>query len=87
MTDKNFVPHANELAQELRAHGVRVAIDFGDKKLADQIKTASKHRIPCLIVVGENETTSDEFVVRNLTSGAETKLARAELANFFTESL
>ena len=69
---------------ELRSAGVRVATDFGDKKLADQIKAASKHKIPYSIVIGENEKDSGEFVIRNLETGAETKLARTEVSNFFT---
>jgi histidyl-tRNA synthetase len=75
---------AQTLAGELRQAGINVAIDFGDKKLGEQIKTAAKHGIPYLLVVGENELASDQFVVRNLASGEETKLERAALANFFT---
>ncbi len=75
--------HAQKFASELRKSGVNVAIDFGDKKLADQIKAAHKHKIPHLIVVGENELSSGEFVVRDLVSGAESTHSRAMLASFF----
>ena len=84
VTEKNIVSFALSVAKELREGGVCVALDFGDRKIADQIKTASKHKIPYLVVVGENEKESDTFTVRNLETGAETKLARAELADFFT---
>ena len=82
VTDKSFVPFATLLAQELRVQGVYIATDFGEKKLAEQIKAASKHQIPYLLVVGENEQASNEFTVRNLTTGEEKKLPRAELVNF-----
>jgi histidyl-tRNA synthetase len=78
---------AQTLAGELREQDVNVAIDFGDKKLGDQIKTASKHSIPFLLVVGDNELSSGTFVVRNLASGEETPLAKNDLANFFLSPL
>lgn len=69
-------------AGELRRGGVNVAVDFGEKKLGDQIKTASKHKIPWLMVVGQNELEADQFVVRNLESGHEESLPREALAEF-----
>lgn len=80
---REFVPHALQMAQDLRNEGVAVAVDFGDKKIADQIKAAAKHHIPYLLVIGSNEVTSGTFVVRNLVSGAEESLTKAELAAFF----
>jgi histidyl-tRNA synthetase len=77
------VPHALQIAQELREQGVNVATDFGDKKLADQIKNASKHKVPYLIVVGQNEVASGNFSVRDLATGTETPTSREMLASFF----
>ncbi|MEI6863853.1 MAG: histidine--tRNA ligase [Candidatus Adlerbacteria bacterium] len=77
------VPHALAIAGELRAAGVNVAVDFGEKKLADQIKTAVKHAIPYLIVVGANEIASGTFGIRNLLNGTEAPHTREELAAFF----
>ena len=71
------------LAGELRRQGVNVAVDFGERKLGDQIKAAAKHKIPHLVVVGEDELASGQFVVKNLDSGAETPVVREELADFF----
>lgn len=77
------VSEAFMLATELRKDGVCVAVDFGDKKLAYQIKAASKHKIPYLAVVGENELASGTFKVRNLTTGEEESVARSAFANYF----
>ncbi|MEI7720155.1 MAG: histidine--tRNA ligase [bacterium] len=85
ITEKSVLPFALSLAEELRQCGVCVATDFGDKKLTDQIKTASKHKIPYLTVVGENELTANIFAVRNLETGTETKCERTELARFFEQ--
>ncbi len=73
----------SELAASLRAEGVACAVDFGEKKLGKQIETASKHKIPYLVVVGENELASNEFTVRNLESGIEEKMSKESLAAYF----
>lgn len=71
------------LAGELRTKGLNVAIDFGEKKLGDQLKNASKQGIRYAVVVGEDELTSGEFTVRNLETGDEHTCTRASLADFF----
>jgi len=82
-TSPALVKEAAALADELRKQNVATAIDFGEKKLGDQIKAAAKHGIPYLVVVGENELQSSEFVVRDLATGKEEKRSRAELASLF----
>lgn len=69
-------------AGELRRAGVNVAVDFGERKLGDQIKAASRHKIPWLMVVGQDELASGAFTVRNLESGLEETLPREALAGF-----
>jgi len=74
---------AEVLARTLRLGGVAVALDFGEKKLADQIKTASKHNIPYLLVVGADEIASNTYTVRDLETGSEQKFSGEDLAHFF----
>lgn len=71
---------AQTFAGELRTLGVNVSIDFGEKKLADQIKTAAKHQIPHLIVLGPDEIASGRVRLRDLATGQERELAREEVA-------
>lgn len=77
------LPEALRLAAELREGGVPAAADFGERKLGEQIKTAAKHQVPYLIVVGQDEVASGMFVIKNLETGAEDKRPRTELASFF----
>ncbi|HUQ30261.1 MAG TPA: His/Gly/Thr/Pro-type tRNA ligase C-terminal domain-containing protein, partial [Candidatus Paceibacterota bacterium] len=74
VTDPELAIQAQTLAGQLRRGGLNVAIDFGEKKLGDQIKTASKHKIPYLVVVGENELASHLFKLKNLETGEEKEL-------------
>ncbi len=79
LTDAELALPAQTLAGELRRAGVNVAIDFGEKKLGDQIKTAVKHKIPYLMVIGEDELASKLFTLRNLATGEEQKLGLADV--------
>ncbi len=85
VTKPELALEAQTLAGELRRGGVSVAIDFGERKLGDQIKTAGKHKIPYLLVVGDDELAEGRFVVRNLISGAEEGVERAALPEYFAE--
>lgn len=71
------------LATELRAKGISVAIDFTSRKLGNQIEAADKQRIPYVLVVGSRELAEGVFTVKELATGTETKLSRAELPAFF----
>lgn len=78
---------AQTFAGELRTQGVNVAIDFGEKKLAEQIKTAVKHQIPYLIVLGPDELTSGRLRLRDLATGEERELGRDEIAKHLQSGL
>jgi histidyl-tRNA synthetase len=80
---EELVPFALEMARELREAGVSVAVDFADRKLADQLKAASKHKVPYVVVVGEREKESGSFTVRNMATGAEEAKSRDELKTYF----
>ncbi|MBI2004818.1 histidine--tRNA ligase [Patescibacteria group bacterium] len=83
VTSPSLVKEAAAIADELRKKNVATAIDFGEKKLGDQIKAAAKHGIPYLVVIGDNELQSGEFVVRDLMTGKEERRSRAELSSLF----
>jgi histidyl-tRNA synthetase len=87
VTGADIVSRVQPLVDELRAASIPVAVDFGEKKLADQIKSANKHQIPYLLVVGEDELSSDSYTVRDMKTGEEKKLSRAELITFLTPTL
>jgi histidyl-tRNA synthetase len=85
LTSPELAGDAQTFAGYLRQHGVNAAIDFGDRKLGDQIKTATKHKIPYVIVVGPDELASNNFVVRDLAAGKDIPLTKEAIPGFFTE--
>jgi histidyl-tRNA synthetase len=71
--------HALLLAQELRADGVAVDVSDESFRLKKSFETAEKLGVTYAILVGENEVQADAFAVKNLKSGEQTTISRAEL--------
>ncbi len=83
ITSPDVAWEAQEFAAKLRIQGVNVAVDFGEKKLGDQIKVANKHKIPFVIVLGPEELALGEVRIKELATGKESKLSKEGLAEFF----
>ncbi len=78
----DFIPAAQEFAQELRKSGARVFVHIGSKGLGDQIKDADRRGIPLFMAYGADEATSGEVRVKNLASGKEEALTKDAVASF-----
>lgn len=70
---------ANLLAKTLRDNGLNIEIDITDRKLDKQIKTADKKKIAYVIIVGEDEISKSEYVLKNLESGSEIRASIDDL--------
>ncbi len=77
--------HALKLARELRRDGI--SADIGDEsfRLKKSFDLAEKAGARFIVIVGENEVASDQFAVKNLASGEQVQVPRAELAAFLTK--
>jgi histidyl-tRNA synthetase len=71
---------AIKLASELRGEGL--VVELGDRsfKLKKQFEVASKLGARFILIVGENEAKAGAFALKNLESGEQVSVARAELA-------
>ena len=72
---------ALKLADELRRAGL--VIDVGDEsfRLKKSFETAEKLGATYTVIVGENELKSGSFAVKNIKSGEQATVTRAELAD------
>ena len=72
--------HALKLARELRRAGVRC--DLGDEtfRLRKSFEAAEKAGARNIVIVGENEVKSGKFAVKELASGKQEPVSRAQLA-------
>lgn len=62
------------LAMSLRTKGLNVVSDLSGKKIGDQLKKASKDRVPFCIVVGGTELSSKTYQLKDMNSGKATEL-------------
>lgn len=68
------VEFAQLIANELRKQGKNVAVDYSQKKIEKQIKTAEKKGIQKIIFIGDEEVKTKKVKVKDLTTGEESVL-------------
>jgi len=56
--------YAGEVAEQLRARGLRVGVDIRDEKIGYKIREAELLRVPYMLVVGGKEAESGQVAVR-----------------------
>jgi len=72
---------AARLARELRQHDVIVELGNESFRLKKSLETASKIGARFALIVGENEIKANEFALKNLATGEQITVPRADLAN------
>jgi histidyl-tRNA synthetase len=75
------------LASELRRSDLRVDVYPEVDKLGKQFRYAAGRRLPFVVIVGEDELARSEVAVKDLRSGEQTAVARAEAAAFIANRL
>ena len=58
--------YADSVADTLRNEGTNVSVNYSYRPTGDQIKTARKQGISKIIVIGENETHSKSYTIKDL---------------------
>ncbi len=72
-------PEAARLARELRRH--EIVADLGDEnfRLKKSFEAATKAGAKYILIVGENELQADTFALKNLATGEQISVPRADL--------
>lgn len=65
---------SSSVVTELRTSGIRVAVDFTNRKLDRKIKAAVKAGVSYVMFVGNDELTSGNFPLKNLVNGEQNTL-------------
>ena len=68
------------LARALRDAGLRVEVYPEADKIGKQMKYAASRQIRCALIVGDDERLQDTVTLKDLTSGTQTVVPRAEVA-------
>lgn len=72
--------HAEKIARELRASGLRVMTPLEIGGFGAQLKQATKHGARWAVLFGETELVTGQVIVKNLTRGEQTTVAMGEVA-------
>jgi threonyl-tRNA synthetase len=54
----HHVPYLNAVAERLRASRIRVEIDSSDDRMQKKIRTAQKHKIPFMLLAGDDDVAA-----------------------------
>ena len=76
---EKFVDYAAQVADKLRAAGLRIETDESNEKLGAKIRTAQLRKIPYMLVVGEKEAASGTVSLRKRTGGDQAVMSVEEL--------
>lgn len=63
------LPYGNEVVRQLRAAGIRVAIDESNEKIGYKIRQAELAKIPYMLIVGAKEVANTQVAVRRRRKG------------------
>ena len=75
------------LAGELRGCGLRVDVYPEADKIGKQLKFAVSRRVPFVAMVGDDERSRGEVAIKDLRSGEQQSVARAQVAPFVAARL
>jgi len=76
-------PYSLDLAQSLRAKGIKVAVDISNKKVGDQISNAGKRGIPRIVCIGDEEVKTGKLRIKTLATGEEVVTNEDEAVKLF----
>ena len=68
IADRNK-PYAHEVAQNLRAAGMRIVVDEGEDRMQAKIRNAEMQKVPYVLVVGGKEEQAKTIAVRSHNEG------------------
>jgi histidyl-tRNA synthetase len=77
---EDTISESLKLASELRSAGLRAAVYPEADKLGKQLKYADSINVPFACIVGESEVAAGTVTVKNLISGDQQVVRRAEAA-------
>jgi histidyl-tRNA synthetase len=83
--NEDTVAESLRLAGDLRQQGLRVTVYPEPDKLGKQIKYADSIKVPYVAVLGESEIAEGKVTIKNMRSGDQSSVIRADAASTITK--
>lgn len=80
----NHIEYANQVANELRAAGLRVEVDDNNDRMNKKIRNAQLQKIPYMLVVGDTEAEAESVAVRTRNNENRGAMSLAEFKEMAT---
>ena len=81
------MPTALRLAQDLRENGIKTDLEYKDRGLRAQMRTANKLNAQYVVMIGEDEINNAAATVRDMGSGDQESVAFQQLAEVMREKV
>ncbi len=82
-----FEPYLHEVAAQLRAQGVRVEVDASDERFPKKIRTASKEKIPYVLIAGGEDQDASAVSFRFRDGSQDNTVPVADAVKRIVESI
>jgi len=76
-----------KLLNELRNAGIRADMDYMDRKMKAQMKSADRFNVKSVIVIGEDEVEGEAVQLKNMADGSQEKIEDAKVIEKIKEKL
>lgn len=77
---------ADQIADKLRADGLKIEVDYSDRKLVKKLKSAGKKGLVHAIIIGAKEVEGSKLTLKNLQTGAEHELELPKVSQILGQS-
>ena len=85
--NSEFLPFAQEVAEQMRQVGIRAEADISNERLGKLIRNAEKAKIPIMAVVGAKEVESNSLSIRTRSAGELGSIAVVEVIQKMKEAI
>ncbi len=79
--------YALNLAQKLRMCGYKIDLDLSNKNMKSKFKEADRYKAKQIIIIGEEEASSNELTIRDNLTKEERKVAIDDIIDYFDVNL
>jgi len=79
--------YAQQVADRLKAAGIRVEANLGSEKIGAKIRTATLEKVPYMLVLGEKEQQAGVVAVRHRTEGDKGQMSADDFVNKVKEEI
>ena len=74
--------YAMQCAKMMRQNGIKTEVFLDQSKIKKQLAYANERGIPYVAIIGEEEMASEVILLKNMLSGEQKQVAKAELESF-----